>query len=125
VIGLYPTLLKVCQEITKYQCTIAAANNTSPNKAESRVYEALGRFADKIDTVDTRTADQIEIVGAKLSGETKNIAAGLGKEIQNVSNRCNKIEIILSSIAKNKSPKLGGKMKIVGDVMTNKLTQLV
>jgi len=124
-IGLYPTLLKICQQITKYQCTITAPNNPSSNKAERRAHGALERFTDKIDTVDTRTADQIQMVGAKLSSETKNIAAGLGKEIKNVSNQCNKIEIILSSIAKNKRPKLGGKMKMVGDVITNKLTQLV
>jgi len=89
------------------------------------VCEAHDIFADRIAKVDTKIADQIQIVGAKLSGEIKNIAAGLGNEIKNVSNQCGKMEINLTSIAKNTRPKLGSTMKVIGEVITNKFIQMV
>jgi len=92
---------------------------------ESRVHDALKMLEDRIAKVDTKTAEQIQNVGAQLSGEMKNIAAALGNEIKNVSNQFGDMETLLTSIAKNTRPKLGGKMKVVGEVIIKKLTPLV
>ena len=75
--------------------------------------------------MDINTAQRIQTAGANLSGELKTIAAGLGKEINTVSDQCSKMETTLTSIAKNTRSKLWGKMKALGEMITNGAVQIV